>query len=870
MPTTLTIGDIAIIQYGSDGNTEFSFVLLKDIDADTVIKFTDKGYDAFLDLFVSLEGTLEWTSGSDLTAGTVITISADGGFNATNNTTGETAGSVTSTGDFDLSANGDSIFAYQGDLNADNLIYGVSFGDNPVTNALGIDGWNPLSILNNPHLSNLPDSLNAQLNGGVQASFGALTDIDNGYYDGIFEGSTADILASIADAANWVLSDTDLATQIFANFAVNPPPEIRSIETDPLMFEEMEGAVSISSDLDLFGSGNITGAVVSISTGFDAANDTLSFTDQNGITGVFDSQTGVLTLTGSASVSAYEAALQSVTYENAFETESTATRTVTLTITDEENETSTASRDISFVLDGVVNGTSGNDVLNSGFGADVINALAGDDQLFGEDGADILNGGDGDDFISGGDGHDQLNGGAGADTFDGGLGRDAVTYSSATAGVVLDLVSGGTEGEAAGDTFISIERISGSNFNDGLTGDNNLNIIHGLSGDDVINGMAGNDLLYGQNGADIINGGSGIDRIFGGTDDDVLRGDEGDDFLYGQAGNDEIHGGAGNDLLDGGTGSDIIYGNDGDDKIIAGTGDDTVYGGTGDDFINAGAGEDVLFGQEGNDQFIAGYGEEVFDGGSGMDSVIYSASQEAVNVSFTANISVGGAASGDTHISVENLYGSQYDDSLTGDDVNNLISGLNGDDFIDGQGGDDRLLGGSGDDDVYGGEGKDMLIAQAGNDFLDGGAGHDTLIAGTGDDIIIGGEGNDFLLGQGGADSFIFADGHGIDRIVDFEQGLDVITYQGMGVDDFSDLTLTQTGDHVLISSMFGSVTVNDSLVADFDGSDFSFENSPVNNTAQASNTNGDMTMSSPHDVMSVSPMDDMMSMAPMDDAILF
>ncbi len=192
---------------------------------------------------------------------------------------------------------------------------------------------------------------------------------------------------------------------------------------------------------------------------------------------------------------------------------------------------------------------------------------------------------------------------------------------------------------------------------------------------------------------------------------------------------------------------------------------------------------------------------------------------------------------------------------LTSDENNNLISGLDGNDFISS---------GAGDDQLFGGEGNDILTAQSGSDILDGGMGNDTVIAGT------GGEGNDVLLGGAGADSFIFADGHGVDRIVDFEQGVDVITYLGMGVDDFSDLTLMQTGDHVLISSMFGSVIVNDSLVADFDGSDFSFENSPVKNTSNASKTSGEMAMAPAYEMMAPGSMDDMMSMAPMDDAILF
>ena len=44
------------------------------------------------------------------------------------------------------------------------------------------------------------------------------------------------------------------------------------------------------------------------------AGDTLDFTNQNGITGSYNSGTGVLTLTGSATVANYQAALRSITY----------------------------------------------------------------------------------------------------------------------------------------------------------------------------------------------------------------------------------------------------------------------------------------------------------------------------------------------------------------------------------------------------------------------------------------------------------------------------------------------------------------------------------------------------------------------------
>ena len=60
---------------------------------------------------------------------------------------------------------------------------------------------------------------------------------------------------------------------------------------------------------------NLASATVSISSGF-FAGDTLNFTDQNGITGSYNSGTGVLTLTGSASVGNYQTALRSITFSS--------------------------------------------------------------------------------------------------------------------------------------------------------------------------------------------------------------------------------------------------------------------------------------------------------------------------------------------------------------------------------------------------------------------------------------------------------------------------------------------------------------------------------------------------------------------------
>ena len=88
----------------------------------------------------------------------------------------------------------------------------------------------------------------------------------------------------------------------------------------------------------------------------------------------------------------------------------------------------------------------------------------GDDTIIGNAVANILTGNGGDDFLMGRAGGDTLNGGSGFDT---------ASYALATAGVVASLATNsGSGGEAAGDTFISIEKLEGSKFNDTLTGGN--------------------------------------------------------------------------------------------------------------------------------------------------------------------------------------------------------------------------------------------------------------------------------------------------------------------------------------------------------------------------------------------------------------
>ncbi|MBE9137045.1 M10 family metallopeptidase C-terminal domain-containing protein [Nodosilinea sp. LEGE 07088] len=130
-----------------------------------------------------------------------------------------------------------------------------------------------------------------------------------------------------------------------------------------------------------------------------------------------------------------------------------------------------------------------------------------DDRLIGDDQSNLLMGRAGNDELIGGAGDDFLRGDFGNDTLDGGDGLDRASYVTATAGVTADLSMGiativNEAGIAEEDTLISIEWLTGSEFDDQLIGDNQSNTLVGRAGDDLLLGGGGNDLLIGQEGAD--------------------------------------------------------------------------------------------------------------------------------------------------------------------------------------------------------------------------------------------------------------------------------------------------------------------------------------------------------------------------------
>ncbi len=107
------------------------------------------------------------------------------------------------------------------------------------------------------------------------------------------------------------------------------------------------------------------------------------------------------------------------------------------------------------------------------------------ENLFGSPHTDMPSGDSDVNTIDGAVGDDVVEGRGGADRLIGGDGRDTVIYGVSPSGVTVSLLSrDGSGGDAAGDTVIAFENLTGSAFADTLQGDTNDNAINGQAGDD--------------------------------------------------------------------------------------------------------------------------------------------------------------------------------------------------------------------------------------------------------------------------------------------------------------------------------------------------------------------------------------------------
>ena len=386
-------------------------------------------------------------------------------------------------------------------------------------------------------------------------------------------------------------------------------------------------------------------------------------------------------------------------------------------------------------------GTLGNDanaVFGFTAGNDVAHGLLGNDTLAGVGGNDTLHGDEGNDNLNGGDGDDSIEAGIGADTLYGGAGGDKL-HADATGTPYFD--DPPTDYDAAGT----------------------INILYG---------GAGNDTLL---------GGLGDDRLYGEADADTLLGGDGADILDGGAGVDSMQGGDGNDLYYADTTGDVVTEAEGEgiDYVVSTAANYTL-----------GANIETLrllnnlaangIGNALDNLIYAGNGNNVINGGAGSDTVSYFFATSAINVTLAlVTAQTTGGSGTDTIASIENLFGSNYNDTLTGNVHANTLSGGAGDDTLDGGSGADRLVGGAGADTYYvdtpadlvtetdatPAGGIDTVISSAANAVLTANVENLRLTNagaanGTGnalDNIIHAGSGNNALNGGAGVDTLSYA-----------------------------------------------------------------------------------------------------------------
>ncbi len=131
----------------------------------------------------------------------------------------------------------------------------------------------------------------------------------------------ADVLVdgvSVGAVTSYTFSNVTAAHTLSATFQLIDEPPVLTVSSGTTSWTEEQSPVAVDPTLTLTDSDgpNLTGARVTFSTGYVSTQDRLTFATQGGITGTFDTASGVLTLTGSATAAAYQAALRAVMYQN--------------------------------------------------------------------------------------------------------------------------------------------------------------------------------------------------------------------------------------------------------------------------------------------------------------------------------------------------------------------------------------------------------------------------------------------------------------------------------------------------------------------------------------------------------------------------
>jgi Ca2+-binding RTX toxin-like protein len=365
---------------------------------------------------------------------------------------------------------------------------------------------------------------------------------------------------------------------------------------------------------------------------------------------------------------------------------------------------------------GIATNAQGNTTLIS---IENVRGTGAGDFITGSAVANDLRGNGGDDTLAGGLGDDTLNGGDGT--------QDVADYRTASGAVTVNLTAGTATGADGNDTLIDIEYVFGSNSGDTITGNNQRNFLVGNEGDDLIDGGGQSEIELTQSarpgdyadyrfatGSVTVNLAAGTASGADGNDTliniESVRGSNANDTLTGSAGDNFLRGGIGNDVMDGGDGFDFADYRNAGAAVTVSLATNTSSGADGVDTlsnfegIQGGDFADILTGNSGDNWFIGRLGNDTVDGGAGFDVMSYETASAGVSSSLLPATGTSSGADGvDALTNIEGLAGSDFADSLTGD---NKAGARN---------------------DIFGGRGGDTLFVTQGNDLLDGGADSDTI-----------------------------------------------------------------------------------------------------------------------------------------------
>jgi len=409
----------------------------------------------------------------------------------------------------------------------------------------------------------------------------------------------------------------------------------------------------------------------------------------------------------------------------------------------------------------------------------------------------VILGSRGNDILLGGDGNDFLSGGAGINEIDGGSGTDTIDYSSLRYGITVVMSGVGVQSAAVTGRVDSLTPVDAYVWSDSLT------MVPGPTGqaDDMIqSGTSETRYTY---------------QIFDqGTDDTSDDTRKQEDAITPERiwKLNPLFAESPDDLIDVRFLPDEGLLLEQEASVVQ------EYVTSQDSFSNieqiiGGRGNDNILGNSEATFFYGGVGADTIDGGAGIDTAGYQHSEQAVTIDLSGGVFSGGEAEGDILTNIENIVGSAFADTISGDAQNNRLTLGAGSDRASGGAGSDTavfefassgiiyqvvagelwvvqsqgtnvlsidvltddiefleftdttlsfsdatnliLKGTSGDDLLIGTPVADPVEGLAGNDTIEGRASNDTLDGGAGNDILKGEEGNDRLIGGAGVDQFI-------------------------------------------------------------------------------------------------------------------